>query len=489
MLRLRDLSFRYKIPLRGSVLVIITALAVTVSLILREYDELKQDLIANAASLGRVLAKTLITPITHDDVWRAFEIINSPFQASPRQNAQQEAEVVLVLDPRQRVYVSTQPNQYPVLTDPGRINPDFYAVDQAAASYKEFETRSVEIPDSDKIYVVTPIVADGVLLGTLVMGYSKNVFLPRYLAIAQRAALVTLLAMAVLIPASWYWAQRFAVPMVTLARSMAQVAERIPDDDEITVEESQDELGQVGSAFKRMVRELREKKSLEREVMLSERLAAIGRLSAGIAHEINNPLGGMLNAIDTFKHHGKVDPVSARTISLLERGLLQIKNTVAALLVEAKVESHPLTRQDIEDTHTLIQADAQRKHASFEWEDDILDTLPLPSTLVRQILINLMLNAVHAIEERGRMSCHVYRDSGNLHIVVRNNGAHIPAERMEYLFEPFSTGSNNGREGGHGLGLWVTYQIVTQLGGDITVASEPGDTRFSVRIPMPLQNT
>ena len=82
MFRLRDLSFRYKIPLRGSLLVVATALLVTASLMFREYDALRGDLIASSASMARLLAKTLVTPLVHDDVWRAFEIVNSPFHTS-----------------------------------------------------------------------------------------------------------------------------------------------------------------------------------------------------------------------------------------------------------------------------------------------------------------------------------------------------------------------------------------------------------------------
>jgi signal transduction histidine kinase len=486
MLPLRDLSFRYRIPLRGSVLVVVTAVAVTASLIFREYDDLKQDLIANSTSLGRLLASTLVTPLTHDDVWRAFEIVNSPLRAPTGADSSQGAEFILVLDPRGRVYVSTQPTRYPVLSEPGQTDPDFQTMQVVGTDDQGREPRSIERPGSDRIFVLAPILADDIMLGTLVMGYSKGAFLPRYLAIAKRAALVTLLVIAILIPASWYWAQRFAAPMVALARSMGQIAERIPDDDDIQVDESRNELGQVGRAFKRMVKELREKKALEREMIQSERLAAVGRLSAVIAHEINNPLGGMLNAIDTFKHHGKIDPVSARTISLIERGLRQIKNTVAALLVEAKVESHALTREDIEDARTLIQPDAQRKGAALDWQNDLIEDLPLPSTLVRQVLINLLLNAVQAVREGGSLACKVYRDSANLHVVVRNDGAHIPPERMQRLFEPFSADRGSAKEGGHGLGLWVTYQIVTQLGGDISVDSAPGDTRFAVRLPLPI---
>jgi signal transduction histidine kinase len=479
MPRLRDLSFRYKIPLRGTLLVIITAVVITASLILREYDELKEDLIGNSANIARVLAKTLISPLVQDDVWRAFEIINTPFQAGPPQGSAQTAEVVMVLDAKQQIYVSTHPRQYPMLGDPARVNPEFHALSSALANYREFETRAVEVPHSNSIYAVTPIVSDGVLLGTLVMGYSKSLFLPRYYAIAKRAGLITLLVLAVLLPASWYWGQRFALPLVQLAEAMGKIGTRIPGEEHVPVYESRDELGRAGIAFKHMLRELREKQELEREMVLSERLAAVGRLSAGIAHEINNPLGGMLNAINTYKRHGDQDPVTAKTLSLLERGLVQIKDTVAALLVEAKVESHPLSRQDIEDTRTLVQADASAKQAEFRWENDIVAPLPLPSTLVRQVLINLLLNAIQAIEERGSVFCHAYRDSGSFHILVKNDGKHIPPERLEYLFEPFSSG----REAGHGLGLWVTYQIVRQLKGEVSVTSEPAETRFTVAIP------
>ncbi len=480
MLQLRDLSFRYKIPLRGSLLVVLTASAVTLSLMFSEYDELRQDVIAGSTSMGRLLARTLVTPLRHDDVWRAYEIINSPFDASARDAGPQTAEMVTVLDARGHVYVSTRPAQYPMLVEAARANADFHALEQAISSAKEFESIAVEIPNSDKLYVVTPVAADGVVLGTLVMGYSKSAFMPRFYAIAKRAGMVTLLVIAVLLPASWYWAQRFARPLVDLAQSMGEVSTRIPQENEVRIDESRDELGQVGTAYKAMLKELREKESLKREIVVSERLAAVGRLAAGIAHEINNPLGGMLNAINTFKRHGPDDPMTGRTLSLLERGLLQIRDTVAALLVEARVESHPLTRQDIEDTRTLVLADAQARSVAFEWENDIVEPVRLSSTLVRQILINLMLNAVRAAGESGRAAAHVFRDSSDLHIVVRNGGAHIPHERMEYLFEPFAPHQPDG----HGLGLWVTYQIVRQLGGDVVVSSEPGRTLFQVTLPL-----
>ena len=75
---------------------------------------------------------------------------------------------------------------------------------------------------------------------------------------------------------------------------------------------------------------------------------------------------------------------------------------------------------------------------------------------------------------------HIYREHNNLVITVANDGSHIPPEKIAYLFEPFTSLSENG----NGLGLWVVYQIVQQLGGSITVQSEPDDTRFSVQLPL-----
>ena len=477
---LRDLSFRYKIPLRGGVLVLITATLLTGSLIFREYRDLKQDLVTTAASMGRVLAKTLVTPLVHDDVWRAYEIINSPFSTSSVANPT-IADFVVVLDRRNQVYVATQPDQFPMLADPGRQNPDFDRLQASLDAFKEFDTKAVELDGTDSIYMLTPIVADGVRLGTLVMGYSKGAFIPRFMGMAKSGAAVALLVIALLIPASWLWAQRFAEPLVNLANTMGRVGSSIPDAAEIRVEESGDEIGRLATAFKGMLNELREKENLEKQVIVSERLAAVGRLSAAIAHEINNPLGGMLNALSTFKRHGNDEPMTVRTMSLIERGLLQIKDTVSALLVEARQRSHDLTHQDVEDIRTLLLPDARQKSARFEWSNMVRGTLPLPATPVRQVLINLLLNAEQAIGENGRVRCEVGVEGGALRIVVANDGEYIPQQAMEVLFEPL----RSQRDSGHGLGLWVTYQLIHQLDGEITAESEPGETKFTVRLPIP----
>lgn len=481
LIRFADISLRYKIPLRVCALVLITAIVVTGTMVLREYDESRRDLVAHAAGLGRVLSDTLTAPMIHDDLWRAFEVIRLPQKQGDSSFETLAAETVVVLDQNLHVFVSTQPQRFPLGMNPAQVGGDFARVLARLDNEDSPRQQLLEPTGSGTIYMVTPIIAEGVLLGRLVLGYSRQVFIPRLGNLVARAALVTLIALAVVLPLSVWWGRRLADPLVTLASAMDQVAVELPDPDRLASLSTGDEIGHLATAFRGMLADLREKQRLEQQMLVSERLAAVGRISAGIAHEINNPLGGMLNALSTFRRHGAQDPQTEKTASLLERGLTQIRDTVAALLVEARIESHPLTPDDIEDIHILVGAAAKKKDARLVWDNRVLDTLPLNSTLVRQILLNLLQNAVQAIDPGGIVNCHTYVDAGHLVIVVENDGAYIPEERLPFLFEPFATD----RREGHGLGLWVTYQIVRQLEGGLDVDSRPGLTRFTIDLPLP----
>jgi two-component system NtrC family sensor kinase len=479
---IRNLSFRYKIPLRSSLLIAITAISVSASLMYGGYYDLEDDALQNADRTSRILVYSLKPLLLNDDVWRSYETINSPMQSTGGKKANYIDEI-LILNPRQQVYVSTNPKQFPVRSEFALINPKLNQLSSVISASLVDTPKSVEIAEAGKSYMVTPIISDGVLLGTLVIGYSNSMFLPHFYDIAWRSIVTTLIVSAVLLPLSWFWGWRMSIPLTQLSDSMARVGAEtpLPDPDEFDLYESRDEVGQMGNALKRMVSDLKNKENLEKQMLFSERLAAVGRLTAGIAHEINNPLGGMLNTINTAKKHGTSDPQMQKTISLLERGLLQIKVIIGALLVEAKFQNHPLTVQDIEDTRTLVLTNVRNKSTELIWENDILETLPLPSTMVRQVLINLLLNAIQASD--AYVNCHVYGDSTNLFMVVKNDGKHIDSEQMGYLFEPFATW----REDGLGLGLWMTYQIISQLNGLITMQSQPGETIFTVTLPLGAQ--
>ena len=473
---IRDLSLRHKIPLRAALLVFLTATLLTAALLAREYSQMRSDILDGAARWTRVLSQTLVVPLRHDDLWRAYEIMRA---ATGRPDTLDLAAAITLVDAERRIYVSTDPDRYPILAplhELGEAGNELDAdLQQAQAVSRILETRN------QKLFILTPIEADGVLLGHLLLEYSTSIFAERFVGLWWSASLVTLLVLALILPISAYWGRRTADPLIELAECMGKIGTSVPTVDECRLYSSKDEIGQLGEALRRLLVELREKQALEQQMMFSERLAAVGRLAGGIAHEINNPLGGMLNAISTYQRHGIGDPeLTAKTMSLLERGLRQIRDTVSALLVEAKAPSHPLGPHDLDDVHTLIQPDVEAKAATLVWRCEVDGDIDLPATLIRQVLINLLLNALSATNRGGRLECEIRWINDGLEILVENDGEHIPPERIPYLFEPF-VGKGNG---GHGLGLWITYQIVHELGGEISVRSEPGWTAFAVRLPI-----
>jgi len=287
------------------------------------------------------------------------------------------------------------------------------------------------------------------------------------------------LILCILLPFNWYWGRRMAEPLVQLTQRMKEIGTKLPVKLDPSLYTHGDELGSLFQTYNKMLVELKEKQELEKQVVHADRLAALGQLAAGVAHEINNPLGGMLMAIDTLKSQAVTDARTAKTIALLERGLDQIKETVGALLVEAKVKSRNLSQSDIEDVLVLVLPQVHKKGLHLDWHNDIADDIALPATLVRQVLINLLLNAIHAATQQGQVGCRVMIDGDLLRIAVSNDGKLMSAEQMRHLFEPFSPLS----EEGHGLGLWVSYQIVHQLGGNITAARNDDRMLFVVEFP------
>lgn len=476
-MRLFHLSLRFKMPLWGGGLILATAIALSGSFAVRAWDTLSEDILKSAEELGRITAHSLFPVMLHDDLWKAFEIVSLPHAANPERGA---PETLLVLDTENKVYVSSHPEQQPVLSALGSLGIDYDLLDGELPRAADAGTFVRDGRDAQHIYVAVPIASDGVRLGTLLMAYDKALHRQRFLLLLKRAAWITLLVLAVLLPITAYWGHRMMQPMrvVTERISRIGVGELEPLDPSLYP--YRDEMGLLFLAYEEMVSKLREKAEFEKEVIKSERMAAVGRLSASIAHEINNPLGGMLNAVSTLKRHGPADPLTQRTVSLLERGLSQIRDTVAALLIQTKVKNRPLAPNDVEDIRILVSPLANKQGTQIEWSVGLPAIVPLPATLLRQVLINLVLNAIAAAGQGGRVGVSAQVDGGRFVLVVDNDGKSLLPEQLGRLFEPFTTFS----EQGHGLGLWICYTIATQLGGSIGAESSPGLTRFSVTIPL-----
>jgi two-component system, NtrC family, sensor kinase len=476
-----DLSFRYKIPLWGGLLIIITELAVAGTLMLNAYADLKENLHVDAEIMAYSLKSNLVPAIQQDDIGRAYEIISAPFNSPLAGSNPINAETIMVIDNTLHVIVSSQPASVPIHSEMRQLSPEYALLADRIRQMDESHPEHINLPESKYFYYVTPITDEIEHLGTLIIVHPKDVFLPRFAHIVSQGLTAGAIILAILLPINWYWGRRMAWPLVQLTERMGEIGRKWPEDLDPELYAHRDELGRLFEAYTQMLKDLKDKEVLEKKMVQSERLAALGQLSAGIAHEINNPLSGMLTAIDTLKCYSDVDLHTMKTITLIERGLTQIKDTVGALLIEAKIHSRNLTPQDIEDVLTLITPMARKKGLHIGWHNSIDEEVALPATFVRQIMINLLLNAVQAASQQGEVNFDIGITDDQLQLSVANNGKILSDEQIAHLFEPFSPLG----ESGHGLGLWVTYQIVNQLGGHVGVKRESNNQmHFTVDIPV-----
>jgi two-component system, NtrC family, sensor kinase len=474
-----DLSYRHKIPLWGSVLVVMTALAVSAVLMVQTYKEMEEDLVIDTATLADALAPHLFAAMLDHNTWRAYEVVSTPLsirRSGP--NLPGKAENIIVVDNDLHVYAAAFPRLARLGAPLDTLGPEFVAVAESVRSGSTSPVTSVS--GSSRLFYALPIADEGVRLGSVIVVLTKGSFMPRFFEIARYGFAAGVVLLCILLPFNWYWGRRMAEPLVQLTQRMQMLGKQIPEKLDPALYTHDDEIGSLFQTYNKMLVEMNEKAELEKQVVQSDRLAALGQLAASVAHEINNPLGGMLMAIDTLKSQTVTDVRTAKTIALLERGLGQIKETVGALLVEAKLKSRDLSANDMEDVLLLVLPQAHRKGLHLDWHNELTGEIGLPATLVRQVLINLLLNAVHAADKQGLVSCRIRVADRTLRLSVANDGRLLSDEQMSHLFEPFSPLS----EDGHGLGLWVSYQIVHQLGGQIAANNKGGRMEFTVALPV-----
>ncbi len=240
-----------------------------------------------------------------------------------------------------------------------------------------------------------------------------------------------------------------------------------------------------------MAEDITKKKELEASILSSEKLAAVGQLAAGLAHEINNPLGGILNCFYNFKKKKLTDERKEEYLDFMEDGIKRVQNIVRQLLDFSQQHVPELSLTDIND---MIEGIIPLFVHSIKGRDvRLVKNLGqgLPSILVdrhqiEQILVNLILNAVQAVEGEGLIEVSTRFEGSWYCIEVADNGCGIPPQNLPRIFDPFFTTKGVGK--GTGLGLSVSRGIIERHKGRIEVESRPGQgTVFKVFLPINLE--
>lgn len=224
----------------------------------------------------------------------------------------------------------------------------------------------------------------------------------------------------------------------------------------------------------------------QRALLQAEKMAAAGRLSASIAHEINNPLQSVQNCLHLAGREDLPEEQRSDYFELAKTELNRLMSTVQRMLDFYRPGA--ITPNEV-DLQGILQHVMNLMSKQFEKEKilvkvDVAENLPAVVAVgsqIQQVLINLLLNSLDAMPAGGEIQIRAHAVKGGVEILVQDNGPGIPDERLPHIFEPFFST----KDGGTGLGLTVSYNIVTAHGGTLELVSNnrPGAC-FRVYLPI-----
>jgi two-component system NtrC family sensor kinase len=326
----------------------------------------------------------------------------------------------------------------------------------------------------------------GQIVGAIYVGARQSAFQRLLNTVDQRISLIATLTILLTFILATPVSRAITRPLKEL-RQLARTSRRVAEGD-LTARApvfSKGEVGQLAADFNYMLDTLQATKD---QLVHSENLAAIGQLAAGVAHELNNPLGTVLLYADTLLRESNEQDQRHSDLKVIVREVQRCKSIVAALLDFARQRQS--TVQDVDLNELVLSIlEVEKIHPRYQAMRFIVDLDPnLPRiqadpTQLREVFINLMTNAAEAMPGGGQLTLQTIADPPEMvTIVVSDTGMGISKENLGKIFTPFFTTKPIGK--GTGLGLAITYGIVKLHRGQINVKSHVGEgTTFTISLP------
>jgi signal transduction histidine kinase len=246
------------------------------------------------------------------------------------------------------------------------------------------------------------------------------------------------------------------------------------------------ELRELVGGFNALAAALEEREALAQRLAERERNAVLGRLAAAIAHEVRNPLAGMLGAVDTIRKFGADEGTRRHAVNLLERGLDSIGDVVGATLATYRMPlaQRRLSPQDFDDLRVLAELEARRRQLSLLWHSAVERELDVPATELRQVALNLLLNACAATPPDGAVAFSAAVDGHVLRLAVEDGGPGMPDAVAGALLGHAQPDEADAAPAG--IGILVVRTLLRELDGRVSIEKRAeGGTRVVLRVPLP----
>jgi PAS domain S-box-containing protein len=272
------------------------------------------------------------------------------------------------------------------------------------------------------------------------------------------------------------------IPNVEVKRQTKEGKEIITS---MTISPLKDAEGRIVGAS-RICKDITHLKKAEERLVLAERLSSLGELTAGVAHELRNPLAGIKINTQVLSRKKDLPEMEKKLLNSTQEGIEKIQKIVDDMLHFAKPKASHFKQEEINEivdkSLAILQTKLKKGNISSVFERaQGLPRLRIDIHQIQQVLINLMLNAIQAMEDGGTLSVRAFLEDGNgVGIEVRDTGKGIPKAHLKKIFDPFFTTKSEGT----GLGLSITLKILENHGATIDVVSEEGmGSAFTIHFP------
>jgi signal transduction histidine kinase len=445
----------------------------------------KSILYAEVEKQGRLLGETLAIPIINDLIYERLGLVeegglidNYIMEVFNRRDI--NLLYIAIMDEEGRVISHNNITEY------GKVYADKLTKKALAADRTLIQ--HYRGMDHNALDFGVPLSIGKKRWGTLKFGISLEKVEQEMFATLKRIVILTIVLLVMGFAIIVLLSRRFISPITQLANAMEKAQFGCMD---LKVDvKGHDEFAVLGERFNSMIERIRqaneELKRTHEKMVQSEKLASIGILAAGVAHEINNPLGGIFNCLKILRQNGDNTELREKYLDLFNEGMDRIENTVSKLLwMSRKAERVPVDvniRNGVDSVYSLL--DYKMKKGKIAFRNEVPDDLRIAFDVhdFQQLFLNLFINAIHAMPEGGVLEVTGRREGSSVTLEVADSGCGIEADNINRIFDPFFTTKPTGE--GTGLGLWLTYEIVRNYDSKISVESDIGKgSRFIVQFP------
>lgn len=466
MPRFRDLPVTLRVPLVMAGLMVLLGFLASQS-VLSALGRVQDARLSETARLHvEGLSVALGPSVLRQDVWEVYDILDRARSAYDGQRLL----LSIVADERGRILAATDPRRAPV------------GEEVAGFEVNAVPPDAIRMNGDPTLRVIAPLLFQGRQIGQIVTELDVTDLLAERRSVALWLLFGNAAATALLAFGGWLAVARILRPVGTLVLAMDDSKGAPRPIAEADIPRGDPGLSRLIHTYNRMTTAVESRAEAERRLAERERFVSLGRLSSSLAHEVNNPLGGLLNAADTILSYSDRPEVVRQSAELMQRGLSHLRDVTRAILDENRLDrmGQTLRPEDLEDLRLLFEPEVASRAQSLRWQVGAGSTelARLPAAPLRQVVLNLLLNAGAAAGQRGKVGLSVAAGQDSLTFEVTDSGPGLGQADLDRLL------ASGPLPPGGGVGLRLVHDLVSGLEGEIQHERRDGETRVRVTLPM-----